>query len=328
MRLAQRAGWAWLVAIAMALVTSHTAWAEGKRSDNAEYQRLVQQALHEYELGNFAEAKAFFAQAHALAPNARTLRGLGMSAYELRYYVEAIGYFESALNSTERPLTVTMRGEVSQLLRQARGFVAKVRVSLDPASAELRIDTRPVEKDAAGYILLDPGSHDLVAQAPDYEQATRTIRTDGGEELTINLVLQRHEEPKPSGVAEATAPAAPPQAVKPVPQSSSSVGPWVLIATSSAVAVAGGVMLAVMVSKKNFVEHPKGTALYDEGGYRAAEKLVLPLSIGGFAALGVGVAGLIAGVAWKVSSSGTDDEDSSQARIDIGPGQVAFHGHF
>jgi hypothetical protein len=35
----------------------------------------------------------------------RTLRGLGMTSYEIRHYVEAIEYFQKALPSTERALT-------------------------------------------------------------------------------------------------------------------------------------------------------------------------------------------------------------------------------
>ncbi|HEX4355191.1 MAG TPA: hypothetical protein VHZ95_19805, partial [Polyangiales bacterium] len=174
-----------------ALSVSNEVAAQGKRNDT-DYQKAIQQALHEYDLGNFNEAKAFFTQAHAISPNARTLRGLGMSSYELRNYVEAIDYFEQSLGSNERPLTVQMRGEVSQLLKQARTFVTRLRITLEPGvAADLRIDTRPVSKDAQGEVLVDPGSHELVAEAPNYETTTRSIRTDGGEELTLTLSLQK-----------------------------------------------------------------------------------------------------------------------------------------
>src|SRR3954464_9628976 len=88
-----------------------------------EYREYVRVALREYQAGNFNEAKAFFAQAHALSPSARTFRGLGMCSYELRNYVDAIEWFDQALSSTQRPLTESMRDEILGLLRQARTFV-------------------------------------------------------------------------------------------------------------------------------------------------------------------------------------------------------------
>ena len=329
MRSAQRVGRGLVLVACMALSLNARAFAEAKRGDSADYQKLVQQALHEYELGNFSEAKAFFAQAHALSPNARTLRGLGMCTYELRHYVEAIGYFDKSLNATERPLTVPMRGEVSQLLKQARSFVAKLRVSLEPPSAELRIDTRPVEKDAAGYVMLDPGTHELVAEAPDYDLATRSIRTDGGEELTIKLTLRPHEEPKPAQVAEAPGPPPVVEPVKHAPRpAQSTVGPWILIGASAVVAIGGGVALAFMLKDKAFVENVKGTPVYP-GEYQAADNRVLPLSIVGFTAVGVGAAGLISGIAWMiVSSSDASEQNDEHTKLEISPGQLSLHGHF
>jgi tetratricopeptide (TPR) repeat protein len=317
-----------LLAACVACSLAAPALAQSKRADSADYQKLVQQALHEYELGNFSEAKSFFAQAHALSPNARTLRGLGMSAYELRNYVEAIGYFDQALNSPDRPLTVPMRGEVSQLLKQARGFVTRLRVKLEPASAELRIDTRPVSKDAAGFVMLDPGAHELVAEARDYEPATRTIRTDGGEELTVGITLHAAGQAKDEAAVEAPAPLAATEPTKQAArQATSSVGPWILIGVSAAVTIAGGVLLALTVSDMNKVEKAPPGSAYVTGGYKDAYDRVLPMSVAGFSALGVGVAGLVGGVVWKVASTG-GPEETAGAKLDLLPGEIRLHGRF
>ena len=76
-----------LCMIASMLLTMLCAKAEAQTNES-EYQRLVRQAIAEYAEHNFAEARALFARAHALEPNARTLRGLGMTAFELRSYAE------------------------------------------------------------------------------------------------------------------------------------------------------------------------------------------------------------------------------------------------
>ena len=322
-------GWLRTSLLALCAVGLFAGGARAQKKDPSDYQRLVQQGLHEYDLGNFNEAKAFFAQAHALSPSARTLRGLGMSSYELRNYVEAIGYFEQALNSAERPLTVQMRGEVGQLLKQARAFVTRLQVTLEPSSAELRVDTRPAIKDPQGYVLLDPGTHELVAEAPEHEALTRNLRTDGGEELKLTLSLRPlHEEPK----AEAQREAAPPPAEmadslgRPERQDSeSSIGPWILIGSSAAVTIAGGVLIALMVKDKNAVENPSGDTTYAE--VKGAHDRVFPLSVAGFSALGVGVAGLIVGIAWKIGSSG-ESHHEAPVQVRLEPGGLRVHGTF
>jgi hypothetical protein len=310
---------------ALCMITAPSA-AQGK-AKSSDYQRAVQQALHEYDLGNFNEAKAFFLQAHTISPNARTLRGLGMSSYELRTYVEAIDYFEQALNSTERPLTVAMRGEISQLLQQARTFVTRLRVNLEPATAELRIDTRPVTKNAQGVVLLDPGAHELVAEAPGYETATRSIRTDGGEELTLTIALHDNTPPKAVAVAEAPAPVAATQPAAPKPVAGSSVGPWILIGSGAALTIAGGVMLGLMVKDKNYVENAPPGSTYNPD-YQNAEQRVYPLSVAGFATTGVGIAAVIAGVVWKVVDDGGRRESAAAASVDVTPGGVRVRGSF
>src|SRR5688572_7254192 len=58
-------------------------------SENPDYKRAVEEALKEYGLGHFEEARSLFRRAHGIYPNARTLRGLGMVEFELRHYVRA-----------------------------------------------------------------------------------------------------------------------------------------------------------------------------------------------------------------------------------------------
>lgn len=298
--------WLWLVA-GLWLAASSTATAQA----TAEYKQLVNDALREYERGHFSEAKAFFAQAHALWPNARSLRGLGMSSYELRSYVEAIDHFEAALRSTERPLTPEMKAEVTQLLSHARAFITRVELHLTPANAEVRVDTHPARRDDKGLLLLDPGIHELVVEADQYMPATRSIRADGNETLSFNITLRplRPEPapaPTPAEVAQAEeAPAPPPAAVtEPAPSAPSPIGPWIVIGASSAVTIAGGILLAVALSDKAAAENPEpkgGEGPYYVDYYRA-ERRVFPLSVAGITGLSLGIAGLTTGVIWKVNS--------------------------
>lgn len=288
----------------------------GNSSGNDAYQSLVQQALHEYERGNFNEARAFFARAHALSPNARTLRGLGMSAYELRNYVEAITFFQQALSSDQRPLTAPLHDEVAQLLGQARSFVTHVQLAVEPQNADVRIDTRPTTRDTDGSVLLDPGTHELVIEAPDHEPTTRTLRTDGAETLALHIVLK--PSAAPGEVRPTLVHAAP--ASRPARSEQSGAGSWILIAAGGAVAIAGGVLLGVALSNKHAVEHPEasGTMLPAYADYKDRADLVFPLSTAGIAGIGLGAASVLAGVVWKLAASGRDE----RAELRLGPGQL------
>jgi tetratricopeptide (TPR) repeat protein len=138
-----RTGWisAWLLSFALCIAPSPSIAAQDN-GESEEYREYVRAALREYQGHNFNEAKAFFAQAHAVSPSARTFRGLGMCSYELRNYVDAINFFEQALGSTNRPLTADMRSEIAGLLRQARTFVTRIQITTQPTWAKVRIDGR------------------------------------------------------------------------------------------------------------------------------------------------------------------------------------------
>jgi hypothetical protein len=298
---------------------------------DGEYQNLVQQALHEYELGNFSEARSFFARAHALSPNSRTLRGLGMSAYELRNYVDAIDLFEQALASQQRPLTQQMRREITELLAHARSFVTHLELRVEPKQAELRVDTRTVRREPDGSLLLDPGTHELEVDAPEYDSTTRTIRTNGGETLTLSVALKKSAGSEIATTAEAPAAESLPSAA-PETTARDSGGnewaPWVVIGASGAVAVAGGIMLGIALSNKNAVEHPEGSGDNKPvwSDYESRDKLVFPLSVAGITALSLGVLGAATGLVWKVSTSGHDSRE--HAAFSVGPGQVHFRVSF
>src|SRR5688572_4431416 len=59
-------------------------------SADAAYERLVRDAISAHEAGQHAQARRLLVEAHALRPNARTLRGMGVAAFHTGQYVEAI----------------------------------------------------------------------------------------------------------------------------------------------------------------------------------------------------------------------------------------------
>jgi tetratricopeptide (TPR) repeat protein len=296
---------------------------------NAEqnYDELIRQAVTEFSLGHWTEAKVFFARAHARNPNARTLRGLGLSCYEARSYVEAIGYMEQALASQSQPLTPAMREDLTRLLGQSKQFVSRAVIEVEPPTAGLVLDQKPLQRAADGSVLLDPGEHELTVKAEGYEVAHRSLTAEGGNPVSLRVELRA----LPGEVATRPELMAPPSATasaEPRPargvEREESILPWVIVGVGGAVAIAGGVFVGVAAGDKAHVESPKKDATWNdlEGDYKQA-KTFFPL---GFTLIGVGVAGAAAGLAWKFWPS--SERQSAGLKLRVAPGAASLQYRF
>jgi tetratricopeptide (TPR) repeat protein len=213
-----------------------------------EYQHLVQDAASEYNRGNFAEARALFERVHALAPSARTLRGLGLCSFELRTYIRARNELRAALEDQRRPLTSEQREEVKALLERAERYIGLLVVHAVPASATMSLDGAAFSGSGEAEV----GAHDLSLKAPGHHSLSVAINVDGTRPQTLELSLTPLELlPQPSA---ASPPFATPPPDKPEPSSSLFEHWWFW--TAVGVVAAGAVTTAVLVSSKNKVEKP------------------------------------------------------------------------
>jgi hypothetical protein len=328
MRTRRNIRWALWLALAVTLGTGAVApipsgaQTEGAKP-NAPYDALIDNALEEYRMGHWAEAKAYFTQAHDLQPNARTLRGLGLVCYELRKYVEAIRHFRASLASPTRPLTETMRHGVTQLLSDAERFVARVEVRVTPADASLTLDGHPVTRDAEGWILVDAGSHELLAESPGYESSTRTLTTDGGETLRMSIALRSI---RPT-VAEAAIAPSPSHSLQPAAANATdgadSIAPWIVVGASAAVAIGGAVFLGVSLSDKAEIENAEPGEHYWSDVEGAYERVPVFSAIG-VTMLSLGAAGIATGLAWKF----WPQVEAQPIAVQPLPGGVSLRGGF
>ncbi|MBX3271881.1 MAG: tetratricopeptide repeat protein [Sandaracinaceae bacterium] len=156
----------------------------------AGYQAIIREAVREFDAERWAEARAHFERAHALFPNARTLRGIGMCAFEQRDYPAAIDLLERSLRDARRALTAAQRAETEDLLGRARVYVGSFRIVTDPPGAELRVDGEVPARAEDGRVTLAVGEHELLARAPGHHEARRRLRVGGGEDREITLRLR------------------------------------------------------------------------------------------------------------------------------------------
>jgi hypothetical protein len=175
------------------------------------YDAAISNALREFELENYAEARSGFREAHRLYPNARTFRALGMVEFELKNYKDALEYLKQALDSEERRLSDTQRSGAEQLLTRARSYVGHYRVSLRPTNAHLLVDGAAPPLDGAGVVVLSVGEHTLEADADGHRPFRRELHVGGGEDEAIDVLLlplqvARSESSKPDAPAIAPTP--------------------------------------------------------------------------------------------------------------------------
>jgi hypothetical protein len=290
------------------------------------YDELIRQAVTEFSLGHWTEAKVFFARAHARNPNARTLRGLGLSCYEARSYVEAIAYMEQAIASQAQPLTAAMREDLTRLIGQSKQFVSRAVIEVEPPTAQLVLDQKPLVRAADGSILIDPGEHELTVKAEGYEVAHHAITAEGGNPVSLRVELRAlpgEVAARPELMAPSTSGPSEPQPAR-GGQAGESILPWVVVGAGAAVAIVGGVFVGVAAGDKARVESPKPNATWSdlEGDYKQA-KTFFPL---GFTLIGVGVAGAAAGLAWKFWP--TSERQTAGLKLGVAPGAASMQYRF
>jgi hypothetical protein len=204
------------VALAQAVLGSAAAQATPAQATPAkdakggdEYIRVVEEALQEFNLGNWDEAAVLFERAHIINPSARTERGMGMAAFEARHYVVAISHLSAALNDTRNPLTAGQRDEVQRALDRSHDYVARVYVNAQPSDARVRINGHLVEPDVRGDRLADPGLQELEIAADGYESVLRRVHVVSGKRETLAVTLRKAASNLPAAPTIAVSSGAP-----------------------------------------------------------------------------------------------------------------------
>ena len=187
------AGFSWVsVATGVLAQAAPADPAEDTQSEEARYRNLVREALQEYQLGHWTEARTLLMAAHDLNPNARTLRGLGMVAFELRDYRDAARLLEQSLKDERTPLNDAQRKEVKTLLDRTQRFLGHYRVNVPPpwGSVRITIDGQAAQLDETGHVVLEVGDHELVVNVEGAQPRVFALDVRGGEQEVLQADLQ------------------------------------------------------------------------------------------------------------------------------------------
>jgi tetratricopeptide (TPR) repeat protein len=289
-------------------------------AQDAEFNDVIKRAVVEFDQGHWEEAGALFRRAHELNPSARTWRGLGLTSFELRRYVNAIAELEAALADPRKPLTSVQRKEVETVLTRAREFVSVYRVRVVPGQAEVLVDGHPVTLND-GQLFLDPGAHTVVVRASGYEERREDLRAAAGarDELAIELSVAGPPPDAPPAAETAAraepAPAAPPGRKRWI---------WTWALGSAAVAAgAAAIGLGVATNNKNDDFQRCGATQGCEGLAEKGKSLQLGTN------LSIGLAGAFAiGAITAFFLEGRRPAEEKRAQLLLSPGGAALRGSF
>lgn len=296
------------------------------RADDAtEFNDVIKRAVTEFDSGNWEEASALFRRAHELNPSARTWRGLGLTSYELRRYVDAIAQLEAALADPRKPLTTAQRKEVDTVLKRAREFVSVYRVKVVPAEAEVLVDGRPASL-SEGQLFLDPGPHTVVVRAPGYEERRADVRAAAGtkDELSLELTVAGQPE-EPQQVAQ-------PVDSTPAPVEQAPAEPrrriwtWAL---SGATVVAGATALGLGLATNGKEDDlNKCNKSEDRSGCKSIANKGESLQLGTNLTLGLTGAFLVGAVTAYFLEGRDRSNNDKHVRLDVHPTGILVHGRF
>lgn len=230
------------------------------------YQEAVNQALSELEANNLPEALTEFRRAHALYPNARSLRGMGMVEFDLRDYRTSAKHLQEALASSVKPLAGKLRTDTETLLDRALRYLGEVRLITDPSDVTILVDGAPAELRADGVLLLNVGEHTIELQAPGRLTETRSVQIAGGDKrqlrVTLGMVSAKSEQAPVARAPQQEGPFVP-QSDEPSDQPAPVYKKWWLWTVVAVVVVGGGATAALLLTRD---EKPKRRPIEGDDG--------------------------------------------------------------
>jgi hypothetical protein len=155
----------------------------------SEYDRLVDEALAEFDAGRFEEAVSAFEQAYKVKPSARALRGVAKALFELRSYARCVATIDDALASDVEPLTGSLREDLESLRARALHFVGQAIIEVAPDTATVVLDGEVITVTPGAPRVVDVGTHTLEASAPDHHPQRRKLEIHGGEVTRVAVRL-------------------------------------------------------------------------------------------------------------------------------------------
>lgn len=220
-----------ILACSFSLITSELAWSSqqspaatsvrkasagnsavaSSKLDEAREQFGLGVALLQTEPVKYPDAYEYFARAYQLSGSWKVLGNLGLCAYHLERYGEALNFYEEYLREGAGQVdvkeVVSVRQESSDILKNS-GVVSLMSVGQALVVVDTRLGSQmPAQKyqlPASGLVSLrlKAGTHHLVATNTEGQSAILELEVVAGEPLAGRFEFQQVSKPKTSKVDE------------------------------------------------------------------------------------------------------------------------------
>ncbi len=150
----------------------------------------------------FEDASIEFEAAYALSPRAAVLYNVGMAYAAARRPAAALRAFQTYLEQGGESIDRQRAAHVRTQLESLRKQVGTIELRAQPRPSEVRIDGVAVEGSDA--VLVDPGTHVVLASAPGRLEASQSVVVRSGELVIVELTLAAPIQAPPSPAIVAT----------------------------------------------------------------------------------------------------------------------------
>ena len=299
-------------------------------SETAPYEGVIDEALGHYQRRQWELAHEAFARAHALLPNARTERGMALSAYYAGDYLAAAEGFERALADSRRPLTEVQRVQARELMTTARRHLGRVAIVVEPADADVQLEGRALPPAHRDDVLLLPGNYRVRVTAPGHAESVQRVDVGAGDKLIVRIdleLLERHEPVPPVAVP------APVEHTTVVYEAPEAGGPWPWIAAGATVVSALGAGTFALLGNEEFrdlesrcriegCDEARRRTLWDDSDVESYETLTN-------VALVVTAAGAVTtATLFLLDLDAPSERAGGRVQLRLAPGAVGLSGRF
>ncbi len=323
-------------ALLFALVaTAGSARAEPQAETIAASRALGIEGVELAEAGRCAEAIEKLERAEALYHAPSVLARLGECQIEIGQIVRGTETLNRVVRERLAPDAPepfrAAQARAEELLDRHLPRIARLVLHIEPANvpADVTVSGVAVPRALLGAERpTDPGTHEVVANAPGYEGARATIHLDEGarQELTLELLPLEREAKR---AAKQPAPAAPPAPVsdgaKPRAAEGPGTLPFVLLGVGAAGLAVGTVTGVLAIQRKNELECPSYQC---EGAQHAKLDEAQAVSWVSTAGFGVGLVSGVIGAILFVSSSGGEASTGFRLRPYASAASAGISGSF
>jgi hypothetical protein len=312
------------LALLIAFTPARSFALEDSNGDSNEYTQLIQEAVERFRTRDFSRARELFKAAHALLPNARTLRGMGLSDFESGHYAVAVAELEAALFEARKPLDAQQRIEVQAVIAHARGFVGTLEIDVTPREAKLTIDGISVRGDSFS---LDAGDHVIHASATGYRELEQRVHVVPADLTRVSVSLSPVQAEHPGTQSAQSRNADTDEDTAQTQQTAA----YIVGGIGVAGLIVGSIFGVRSILKHNESDrfcgkddtciHERGVSAMEEA--RLAGDISTVAFIAGGLALGAGTVLLL-----TAPSSGDVERKATAMRLTIGPGSLQIRGAF